>query len=264
MGTGVDLAAVGKPIKKSALLQQAKVSASQARVESTELSKFGWSLQHSDTLEAQTAALESLVGKQSVIREDARVAADTLAIALDETRTYVRKLRAALRPILRALPHGDATAEMFKSGVSLGNAANVSAFLLKIRPGVEKLASQLQSVFPGTPPVQALDDLRAKLDAASTNATVARNRIPELTQAMNEAKGQVMLTLRDLLQFARVAFDAEPQRMGKFYLDLIGGHAPRDTTIVTVTPAAPANPAATTPATPGSQPVAAGSGVGAP
>jgi hypothetical protein len=266
MGTEVDLAAVGKNINRAALVQQAKVNVSQARAEAAALLQTGWTAQHTDTLAAQTTALENLVAKQAAEREEARVASDMLAIALDESRTYIRKIRASLRPILRALPHGDATAATFKAGGSLGNAANVSAYLVKIRPGVEKLTTQLHSMFPGTPPVQLLDELRAKLDVASTNATLARNKLPELTQAMNEAKGTVLLGLRDLFQFAKVAFDADEPRQGKFFLDLISGHAATPQTTVTVsdptsTPAAPV-PAGAAPVSP--PVVSAGGGVGVP
>lgn len=242
MGTDAELAAIGKNIKRAALVQQAKVSAHQARDEATELAKCGWPTQRTEQLEAQISAVEQLFIKQSTLREEARNASEALAIVLDEGRTYIRKLRAALRPILRALPRGDTTKAMFKMDASLHNSvANLSAYLTKIRPGVEHLAPQLQSVLSGSP-LQTLDDLRAKLNTVSTTAAVARNRIPEVTQAMNAAKGAVMLSLRDLLEFARVAFDADRVRVGKFYFDLLSGREPKPATTVTVSPATPASP----------------------
>ena len=154
---------------------------------------------------------------------------------------------------------------MFKAGASLRNsAANLSAYLTKIRPGIDHLSPQLQAALGGAPPLQVLDQLRAKLDAASTAAALARNRIPELTQAINETKGSILLNLRDLLQFARVAFDAEGQRMGKFNLDLIRARAPRDASTVTVsTPTSPTTPTAPTSTTP-ALPASTGGTAGAP
>ena len=244
MGTDIDFAAIGKTVKRALLLQQAKVNAGLARMEAVELAKFGWPTTRSDELEKEIADLEKLVSDQSAAQEQSRVAKENLSIVIDEGHTYVRRLRAALRPILRALPKGDTTAAMFKSGPSLHNSvANLSAYFAKIRPGVEHLAVQLQAALSGTPSLESLDLLRAKLDSTSTAAALARNKIPELTQALNEAQGHLLLNLRDMASIASVAFDAEPKRMGKFYLDLIAGRKAQPATTVTVTtPAEPAAP----------------------
>lgn len=216
------LAAVGKNIPRAALAQQGKVSLGLARAEAVTLASFGWVESCTSAIEQHINTLEQRVALQSLAREDARLAAAELRVEVTLARTFLRKMRAALPSVLRALPQGDTTRTMFKAGVPLAaSVPNMSTYLSQIRPGIEKLNDRLSPFFQGQSPLATLDTIRTKLDEASTKAALTRRKIPEATLAVNESKGRLLQKLKDLQQTARVAFDSQPERLAKFALGKI-------------------------------------------
>lgn len=220
MTTDRELIEVGKTLSRSKTAHVGRVHAGLAQSYAADLARVGWTALDTNDLIKSIADLEAAVSDQAKARDEAHLSSATLDQAVIETKGFLRKIRAALPAVRRTVGKGDSVLDMFKVGAALGSsAAKLSSYLAKIRPGVEKLESQLRDLFEGVSPLPQLDVLKTKLDAAATASSVAKLRLPESTAAINKAKGLVADKLRGLNERARIVFVEHPELYKQFSLD---------------------------------------------
>ena len=215
-----DLVALGKNLSRARLTHQGRVFAGLALAYSAQLATVGWTAQDTAEFSVLIEKIELAVTTQSKAKEDARLSAVAVEKAVEEAQLFLRKLRTTLPTALRTLPKGDGARAMFKATQPLGDSqARIGAYLTQIRPGIERLESVLTPLFQGVSPLTFLDAAKAKLDAAAAPHGVARRRLPETTKSLNEAKGRLMVKLRDLHQRAKIVFDSRPDVAAQFALE---------------------------------------------
>ena len=215
-----EMVAQGTTLSRAKLTHQARVFSGLAKSYARDLAVVDWKPSNTDELDQLIGTLETAVMAQTSAKEQARITAQTVREAVATARAFLKKVRTALPTALRSLPKGDTTRAMFKVQAPLGSSqARLGAYLTQIRPAIEKLQPKLAPLFKGTQPLAALDAAKAKLDAAAAPHGVARLRLPESTMAVNEAKGRLLVKLRELVQYAKIAFDDRPNVVSQFSLD---------------------------------------------
>jgi hypothetical protein len=216
-------ASMGENLSRAGLAHRGKVHVGLAITYASELARVGWTAVHTDELASLVRALEDAISSQATMREETRARQNDVLSAVSDAKAFVRKLRVALPAALRLHAQPDGLETSFKVGRPLGTSASrISSYLSKIRPGVEKLAPSLTSLFEGTSPLTTLDAITLAIESTSTTFAVARRRLPETTLAINEAKGRVADCLRALLELARVVFFDAPDIAEKFSIDALG------------------------------------------
>ena len=168
------------------------------------------------------AKLEIAVGSQSKAYDHAGDTSSGESHAIDEAKSFIRRLRNALPRALRETPSASVTFESFHAGLTLGRSTpKISKYLAEIRPGVATLDIALAKHFKGQLASIELDMLKTALDQADTAQELARVHAPGETLALYEVMGQVLEQIEDLNRAGKIAFDADGATRAKFNKDIL-------------------------------------------
>lgn len=217
MTVSMKLVKKGRGEPRDGLVQQGKVHAELAKKHATELAGAGWSDQKTQALEAGVTSLESNVSVQADGRSEARDLLRAEQEAIDNAKTFIRRLRTALPMALRDAPAAGVDAASFQAGRALGRSTRkVSAYLVQISPAVVKMNDGLAPYFDAKKASDQLNIVKAALDAAGSTQEVKIAGLPQDTLAVYETKGRVLQTIEDLNRSAKIAFDGQPERIAEF------------------------------------------------
>lgn len=217
MTVSMKLVKKGRGEPRDGLVQQGKVHAGLAKKHATELAGAGWTDQKTQALEAGVTSLESNVSIQADSRGEARDLTRAEQDAIDNAKTFVRKLRTALPMALRDTPVAGVDVASFQAGRPLGRSTRkVSAYLVQIRPAVVKMDDGLAPYFDSKKASERLDAVKAALDAAGSTQEVKLAGLPQDTLAVTETKGLVLQIIEDLNRCAKIAFDGQPELIAEF------------------------------------------------
>jgi hypothetical protein len=217
MSVSMKLVKKGRGEPRDGLVQQGKVHVGLAKKHATELAGAGWPAEKTQALENGVTSLESNVSIQADSRSAARELTRAENEAIDNAKTFVRKLRTALPMALRDAPVAGVDAASFRAGRTLKRSTRkVSAYLVQIRPAVVKLDDSLAPYFGSKKASERLDVVKAALDAAGSEQEVKLLGLPQDTLAVYETKGRVLQTIEDLNRSAKIAFDGQPELIAEF------------------------------------------------
>ena len=204
------------------LIEQGKVSVGLAREYATELAGAGWSKADTNAMEALVTELENDVAAQAESRAGTHSAHSGEQAAIDDAKTFIRRLDHALPRVLRTTDGSGVTMADFAVGGSLGrSAAKIAGHLTKIRPYVAGLDSALKKSFGGQSALGQLDSVKSALDAADTQHAVAASALPTDTATLYEAKGKLLEAIEDLNRAGKIAFDGDATKVAMWNKDIL-------------------------------------------
>ena len=216
------LVAKGRTEPRAGLAQQGKVHVGLAKHHAVELAEAGWAPDDTTSLEASVAKLELAVGSQAKAYDHAGDTSSGESHAIDDAKSFIRRLRNALPRALRETPSAGVTLESFHAGLTLGRSTpKISKYLAEIRPGVATLDTALAKHFKGQLASIELDALKTALDHADTAQELARVHAPGETLSLYEVMGQVLEQIEDLNRAGKIAFDADAATRAKFNKDIL-------------------------------------------
>ncbi len=220
----VDSRLVGKgrnePLK--GLVQQARAHIELGKKHAAALSENGWSAEDNAQLEASVKELDTGAATKSDAFEVAMGLGDAEQKAIDNAKTFIRKLRNALPRALRESPVDGVSAASFKAGGELGRSTpKISEFLNAIRPSVVRMDEGLKRAFNGTAPSTILDTVKTALDTADSVQETALGALPGDTQKIYETKGRVLEMIEDLNRAGKNAFDGNATMTAMFNKDIL-------------------------------------------
>jgi hypothetical protein len=212
----------GKGEPRDGLAQQGKVHIALAKQYAADLDDNGWTSADTDALVANVVSLEKATGSQAAAYDHAGHTSTGESEAIDDAKSYIRKLRNALPRALRQAHAPGVTAESFHAGEALGRSTpKISKYLATIRPAVATLEPALKAHFKGQTAVEILDEVKAALDSADTAQELARKDAPGETLALYEVMGKVLELIEDLNRAGKSAFDGDAATRGKFNKDIL-------------------------------------------
>jgi hypothetical protein len=216
------LIAKGRSEPRAGLAQQGKVHIGLATQHAPELDDAGWSAADTASLATNVKSLEEAVGTQAKAYDHAGDTSTSESQAIDDAKSYIRRLRNALPRTLRESPAAGVTLASFNAGQTLGRSTpKISKYLSEIRPGVLTLDAALAKHFKGQKASSELDALKAALDQADTTQELARKHAPTETLALYEVMGQVLEQIEDLNRAGKIAFDHDAATRAKFNKDIL-------------------------------------------
>jgi hypothetical protein len=212
----------GKGEPRDGLAQQGKVHIGLAKQYAAALDDSGWSATDTESLAANVVSLEQAAGSQAAAYDHAGHSSTGESQAIDDAKTYIRKLRNALPRVLRDAPAPGVTAASFHAGEALGRSTpKLSKYLAAIRPAVVALDSALKTHFKSQAALHLLDEVKAALDKADTTQELARKDAPGETLALYAVMGKVLEQIEDLNRAGKSAFDGDAATRGKFNKDIL-------------------------------------------
>lgn len=216
------LARKGKGQPRKAVLQQARVLQALAVEHKAELADHGWDDADSLQFANHIAAAESAAGGRADVSNDADAKTKGEQAAIDGVKVFLRRLRLALPRVLRANVASGVTAASFALDEPLRRSTpKTVAYLIRIRPAVEKLDEPLKKHFGGAKASAELDAVKAALEKADTDQESAQAAGPVETQVLNEAIGRLLEDIEDVIRAGKSAFDGQATVAAKFNKDLI-------------------------------------------
>ncbi|MEP7125950.1 MAG: hypothetical protein ABJE95_33770 [Byssovorax sp.] len=216
------LIAKGRSEPRAGLAQQGKVHIGLATHHASDLHDAGWSAADTAALHTNVVTLEGAAGTQAKAYDHASDTSTTESAAIDNAKSFIRRLRNALPRAVRESPGAGLTLESFHAGRTLGRSTpKIARYLTEIRPGVITLNPALASHFKGQNPSIELDAVKAALDHADTAQELARTHAPTETVALYAIMGQVLEQIEDLNRAGKSAFDDQPEIRAKFNKDIL-------------------------------------------
>ncbi len=167
--TSVDMRLVtkGRRDTLASLLQQAKVSAGNAKMYAAQLDACGWTDARTTTMLAEIASLETDVASRIDTANAARHATAQEHAAIDAAKTFIRKLRAAAPMVLRDTKVVGVAHDAFNAGSPLASSTpKIVEYLTKVRGPVVKLDDDFVPYFKGNKASAELDAVKHALDGA--------------------------------------------------------------------------------------------------
>ena len=244
------LASKGRNQPLAGLLQQAKVSAGNAKLYAAQLDACGWTDARTSTMLAEIASLETDVASRIDTASAARHATTQEHAAIDAAKTFIRKLRAAAPMVLRDTKVVGVAHDAFNAGSPLASSTpKIVEYLTKVRGPVVKLDDDFVPYFKGNKASAELDAVKNALDGADVAQETKLSALPQETLQVYETKGKILEAIEDLNRVAKIAFDGEAGTRSAFNKDILlrARAAAKAATTATTAPAT-SEPAAPAPA----------------
>lgn len=204
------------------LIQQARVLIALAKQHGYILTEHGWALEDTRALEEDLQVLESEAAHQVDERALSRQATRDENAAIDEAKSFIRRLRHALPRALRNSSAEGVSEESFFVGTSLQRSTpKIVAYLGRILPAVTRLDDDLARSFGGEKASLMLLRVKTRLEEADTLQETRLASLPQDTARVYEAKGRVLEAIEDLNRAGKSAFDGDAVGGSPFNKDIL-------------------------------------------
>lgn len=225
----MNLVEKGKRVPLKAVMQQGRVSETLAIKTATEIARGGFLAADLQLLSSKLAQLDTEAAEQSENRVQSRVNRAEEAKALADAKAFKRRLDTGVKDLsARAKYEPDFSMlvprEAFLVGTAGGlrnSTANYIEYLVRVRPSVEKMKTQLAPYFDGGDPVTQLDEVVSALKTADSAQEHDLQMLPQETLDVYQLKGEVLYLIERLNRAGRIAFDGDASMVALFNKDII-------------------------------------------